>query len=289
MKFFKHLTASGNDPDIGKLIDEMGLKGYYLFFRTLEIMSSEYNITNPGQNSFKFCWFLDQFSRKIRNEDLKKFLKITTENGRIIAEYEGRTVHLNCPKLRYLTDEYTRQKPYRIQEKVTEKVTSEVTEKVTPKIKDIRIKIEDKNIYSIEFEEFWEIYPRKIAKKKAFKGWSRLSKKQMEEVLSAVPNYVKEIEILQTETQFIKHPTTLLNPENELWVDFLPDAWKPPKQSCEHRPSQVGTSTSPSIWKDHGLTREQWDVAMVMYHKQKKDTPGLMVPEFIKTWKEKEI
>ena len=49
---------------------------------------------------------------------------------------------------------------------------------------------------------------------------------------------------------------------------------------------QVGSTASPPIWKDHGMTHEQWDMAMVLYHKQKKDTPGLMVPEFIKSWKE---
>jgi len=149
LKWYKHLTASGTDPDIGELIDELGFKGYYLFFRTLEIMSIEYDISNPGQNLFNFDWFLNQFSRKINQKTLLKFLQITNKTGRILYQLNGKDIHLNCPKLKHLTDEYTRQKPYRdsdkVTEKVTEKVTPLVTERVTPKIKDIRIKNKEKN------------------------------------------------------------------------------------------------------------------------------------------------
>jgi len=149
LKWYKHLTASGTDPDIGELIDELGFKGYYLFFRTLEIMSIEYNISNPGQNLFNFDWFLNQFSRKINQKTLLKFLQITNKTGRILYQLNGKDIHLNCPKLKHLTDEYTRQKPYRDSDKVTEKVTGKVTplvtERVTPKIKDIRIKNKEKN------------------------------------------------------------------------------------------------------------------------------------------------
>lgn len=136
MKWFKHLTASGSDPDIGELIDELGFEGYYLFFRTIEIMSIEFNINNPGQNLFNFDWFLNQFSRKISRKKLINFLEITNKKGRILYSLNGSGIHLNCPKLKNLTDEYTRQKPYRVKEKVTSKVTG----KVTPKIKDIRLK-----------------------------------------------------------------------------------------------------------------------------------------------------
>jgi len=144
MKWFKHLTASGSDPDIGELMDALGFEGYYLFFRTIEIMSIEFDINNPGQSSFSFKWFLDQFSRKITRKKLIAFLDITNKKKRILYSLNGTVIHLNCPKLKNLTDEYTRQKPYRVTEKVTAKVTSDsVTDdvtNVTPKIKDTRLK-----------------------------------------------------------------------------------------------------------------------------------------------------
>jgi len=54
----------------------------------------------------------------------------------------------------------------------------------------------------------------------------------------------------------------------------------------QSKTSQIGSTTSSPPWKDHGLTREQWDVAMKLYHERKKDAPSLMVLEFIKSWKE---
>lgn len=107
MKWFKHLTASGNDPDIGDLMDELGFKGYYMFFRTLEIMSEEFSFDNPGEITVKFSWFLDQFSHRIRSDSVQKFLKITQKNGRITSKREGRYITINCPKLKELADEYT--------------------------------------------------------------------------------------------------------------------------------------------------------------------------------------
>lgn len=146
MKWFKHMVDSGDDPDIGAIISRFGFDGYYMFFRTLEIMSREYDIENPGINSFNFQWFLGRFSRGISQKKLKNFLDFTKELGRIYYELDGDRIILNCPKLKDLTDEYTRQKPYRNQEKVTDKVTDEVTKKVTPKKKDIRSKNKDNTI-----------------------------------------------------------------------------------------------------------------------------------------------
>ena len=107
MKWFKHLTASRSDPDIGEAIDAFGFKGYYLFFRTLEIMADEFNPENPGKNTFNFSWFLDQFSRRIDKKTLCIFFEFTEKKGRIFATIEGKQIHLNCPKLKGLCDEYT--------------------------------------------------------------------------------------------------------------------------------------------------------------------------------------
>jgi len=142
------------------------------------------------------------------------------------------------------------------------------------------------NIYSSHFLEFWKEYPKKQGKEAAALKWKTLSDLQKKEVVEAAKNYNRHVEILKTENAFIKNAEGFLNKAKKYWADFLPDVWIPPRQSGEYRASQIGSSTSSPPWKDHGMTHEQWDTAMVMYHKQKKDTPGLMVPEFIKTWKE---
>jgi len=78
-------------------------------------------------------------------------------------------------------------------------------------------------------------------------------------------------------------PSTLFSESS--FEDYVSEPYQSPSARKGPRDS-IGSSTSSPPWKDHGMTHEQWDTAMVMYHKQKKDTPGLMVPEFIKTWKE---
>lgn len=107
MKWFKHISESGDDPDIGAIMDKFGSQGYYLFFRTIEIMAKEFDVHNPGRNSFNFHWFLERFRRGIGKKSLLNFLNYTTKLGRIKSRLNHDTIYLNCPKLKELADEYT--------------------------------------------------------------------------------------------------------------------------------------------------------------------------------------
>jgi len=166
VRWFKHLVESGSDPDIGAMMDEFGFKGYYLFFRTLEILGRECDSDNPGVLNGRFSWFLNQYRRGITSKLLQNYFRFCSEldngNGRFIFIKKGKRFSLNCPKFKKIVDEYTRQKPYRNTEKVTEEVTSEVTKKVTPK------NIEYKNIDKRECSEKDSPNPLK-EKKSSFK------------------------------------------------------------------------------------------------------------------------
>jgi len=113
MRWFKHLIESGDDPDIGTIMAKLGFKGYYLFFRTIEIMSREFSVQNPGKNTFNFNWFLQRFTRTVRKKDLISFLNLCQElkdsEGRSRISYKiiGDKIELNCPKLKDLADKYT--------------------------------------------------------------------------------------------------------------------------------------------------------------------------------------
>ncbi|MFE3973161.1 MULTISPECIES: phage replisome organizer N-terminal domain-containing protein [unclassified Peribacillus] len=70
--------------------------------------------------------------------------------------------------------------------------------------------------YSNEFEQFWNIYPRKVDKKKALKSFKTASKiHSLETILSGTQKYAQQVQ--NTEKQFIKHPTTFLN--NDSFID----------------------------------------------------------------------
>ncbi|MGL5767293.1 MAG: hypothetical protein ACRCX8_16800, partial [Sarcina sp.] len=80
--------------------------------------------------------------------------------------------------------------------------------KATP----IKEKEKEKNIYSDEFNELWNLYPRKVGKPKAFSIYKKLVKKyEYEKIKEAIEVYLKEIEFYKTDERFIKHGSTFFN------------------------------------------------------------------------------
>jgi hypothetical protein len=73
----------------------------------------------------------------------------------------------------------------------------------------------EKDIYSPEFESFWNEYPRKLGKKEAYKTWNTVIKKGElpQAIIQCAINYKNQCEDCKTETRFIKHPKTFLNEE----------------------------------------------------------------------------
>jgi DNA replication protein DnaD len=78
-----------------------------------------------------------------------------------------------------------------------------------------------KDMYSHEFESFWNEYPRKIGKKECFKTFSKnLKDGEMAAVMiKCAINYRDQCKRLKTEIQYIKHPKSFLNEER--FKDYL--------------------------------------------------------------------
>lgn len=112
MKWYKHLVDSGDDPDIDSAVILFGPDGYYVFFRTLEIMAREFDVENPGKNVF--LWEFLRKKYRISARKLRKILSFFHQKNRILFRVfnDGRNemVELNCPKLKSLCDEYTQKK-----------------------------------------------------------------------------------------------------------------------------------------------------------------------------------
>ncbi len=71
-------------------------------------------------------------------------------------------------------------------------------------------KVETKDIYGPEFNEFWKSYPRKVGKYPAAKSFLRESKRVDPKILVQKAKWFAEDQ-KNTEECFIKHPTTWLN------------------------------------------------------------------------------
>ena len=68
------------------------------------------------------------------------------------------------------------------------------------------------NIYTPEFEKFWETYPRKVVKREAFKHWNARLKEgvTVDELMTCTSNYCKQIQADHTEEKYIKYPSGFL-------------------------------------------------------------------------------
>jgi hypothetical protein len=86
-------------------------------------------------------------------------------------------------------------------------------------------------MYPIEFEAFYLAYPRKVEKQNAYLTWRRLTKNQQKQVIVAAKNYAKAMQAEQRDEQYIKHAKVFLNPQKEVWKEYIAmpqsasDAW----------------------------------------------------------------
>lgn len=65
-------------------------------------------------------------------------------------------------------------------------------------------------IKNSRFDEFWQIYPRRVAKKEAQKAWKKIEPEKIPLILEAVERQ-KKGGALSREPQYIPHPATWLN------------------------------------------------------------------------------
>lgn len=82
--------------------------------------------------------------------------------------------------------------------------------------------------YTTDFEEFWDIYPRKADKAQAYKKYNARIKDGFshEQLCEAARNYASECKKNRVEEKYIKHGKTFLG-EATPFLDYLP---KPPVQ-----------------------------------------------------------
>ena len=81
------------------------------------------------------------------------------------------------------------------------------------------------------FDEFWMLYPRKVAKASARKAWKKLTEAQQLEAAKAIANHCQYWKAKETGLEFIPHAATWLNQER--WEDEL--VIEPKKEKIDKR------------------------------------------------------
>lgn len=85
-----------------------------------------------------------------------------------------------------------------------------------------------------EFEKFWNLYPKKVDKRKSEQKWNNLPKTTQELILLDLPKRNQTDQWQKNSGQFVPNPTTYLN--GERWNDQISsqinstqnEIWKPP-------------------------------------------------------------
>lgn len=92
--------------------------------------------------------------------------------------------------------------------------------------------------YSDEFEAWWKVYPRHVAKGDAYKKYKARKKEgfSAEKLLEAAQNYAEQCRKKRTEQSFILHPETFLNSSRK-FEDFIKKEEPIPEESEDFEPS----------------------------------------------------
>jgi hypothetical protein len=175
MPWFKHLIKDSQFID--ELVLEYGGDGYYVYYRTIEVMAENYNIEKPAENMFHWDYYYGKFYRisklKIRKVLLtcsEKYKSSDGKKGIHFEEWQG-YLFLKCIKLEGLADRWTKETVRKLSSDGT------VDDRELCRIdKDID-KEEDKEVIHTGskpkilkvqkeswFMEFWEAYGKKVGK-----------------------------------------------------------------------------------------------------------------------------
>jgi hypothetical protein len=71
----------------------------------------------------------------------------------------------------------------------------------------------------VNFDDFWQLYPRKVSKRPAMKLWAKMSEVDQERALIALPNHLACWKANGTEKEYIPHPSTWLSQAR--WEDEI--------------------------------------------------------------------
>ena len=69
------------------------------------------------------------------------------------------------------------------------------------------------------FNKFWENYPRKVNKKKAFTAFKNLNREDKEKAVEGAKAYKEHVKLNKVTSKYVLHPTTFIYGEN--WEDYL--------------------------------------------------------------------
>ena len=226
LDYFPHDTDAVNDEKIEALRSLYGNDGYAFYFilleriyrsnnqeidvsdaETIQILCRKIEVTSEKFNSMletSIKWGC--FDREVyHSEGVLTSNGIKKRAGVVVKKREEMRKKYQSDK-GGVSDAETRNKP----DKGKESKEKESKEKEQP------------DSYTLEFENFWNQYPRKTEKKAAFTKWKSAKRKgaSADDLITSATNYADWCKREGTEERYIKHAKTFLGPD-EHWREYL--------------------------------------------------------------------
>ena len=106
MGWLKHKMDAGDDPFIVDLMNEFGPRGYWVYFRTLELMRQNFNTRCPGKLDESWVYFRQKF--RLNSGSIRKVLTYIHSKRKFEVEFGDTTIFIYCPNFQRYMDKYTR-------------------------------------------------------------------------------------------------------------------------------------------------------------------------------------
>lgn len=208
--FFSHDMNARHDPKMTAMRSVYGAEGYGIFWILVEMMgeSDGYKLDMKGKYSFDSYASQSNCERNtivsLVNDCIHEFELFETDNN-----YFWSPSLLRRMEYRDMKSEKARESVGKRWNKNDGNTNVNQSNNDGNTINKTKQNIK----HSPEFDEFWSVYPRKIAKSDAWKMWQRRMKESInpELLITCAENYAKQCK--GKEESFVKYPASFLNEE----------------------------------------------------------------------------
>ena len=220
--YFSHDSNAKDDPKCVMLIEQLGLEGYGIYWVLIELLREQpeykyplslisaiarrYNTTSEKMKTVIMSYELfnienDEFFFSDSLMTRMEFFDTKREKARASINSRWNKVKELAADTNVLQTNY-------------DSNTSKVKESKVKDSKDIPL-----------FAEFWEIYPKKVAKKDAERAWKKVSLAEYPEIITSLEKWKLSNGWTKDGGQYIPNAATWLN--GERWKDEAPESCKP--------------------------------------------------------------
>jgi len=203
--YFSHDYNARSDEKVKRLIRAKGMLGYGIFWAIVEDLYNNANALRTDYDGIAFELRTDSDTIKSIINDFELFIVEGETFGSFSVE-------------RRLSDrndksEKARQSAFKRWEKKETDANAMQPHSEGNAIKEIKeTKLKKRILYTDDFLQFWEAYPKAVSKKKSFEAWQKAEDKPpIDEILAKIELQKKTDQWQKEKGQFIPMSTTYIN------------------------------------------------------------------------------